>query len=83
MSTQQETRSSSGTAIDNLTYDLITVIQEKSKGLEAYQQYLQDAQSNQQCKQLFQQIQQQDQQAVQSLLGCLHDVMHNSSGGSQ
>jgi hypothetical protein len=83
MSMQQETRSSSGTAIDNLTYDLITVIHEKSKGLEAYQQYLQDSQGNQKCTQIFQQIQQQDQQAIQSLLGCLHDVMHNSSGGSQ
>jgi hypothetical protein len=76
MTMQQETRSGQAFAIDNLTYDLVTVIHEKSKGLEAFSKYLQDAQGNQKCSQLFQQIQQQDQQAVQQLLSCLHDEIH-------
>lgn len=57
--------------IDNLTYDLITLIHEKSKGLEAYQRYLQDAQGNQQARQLFQHLQEQEQQSVQQLLDVL------------
>ncbi|MBV9280092.1 MAG: hypothetical protein JOZ41_08435 [Chloroflexi bacterium] len=79
MSTQQETVSGTGQGIDNLTYDLITVIHEKSKGLEAYDRYMQDAQGNQQVSGLFQQIRQQDQQAVQQLTQALQQVL----GGSQ
>jgi predicted ribosome quality control (RQC) complex YloA/Tae2 family protein len=80
---QQETRSGQKHfAIDNLTYDLMTVISEKSKGLEAFDQYLQDAQSNQQVSQLFQQIRQQDQQAIQQLMQQLQQAMSSSRVGA-
>jgi hypothetical protein len=82
MTTQQETRNSAGEAIDNLCYDLITVIAEKSKGLEAYDKYEQDSQGNSQAQQIFQQLRQQDQQAVQSLLACLHDHLHSAHSDS-
>lgn len=78
MTMQQETRSTS-TAIDNLTYDLITVIQEKSKGLAAYETYIKDAQGNGKALQLFKQIQQHDQQEVKDLLQCLREVMQGST----
>ncbi len=57
--------------VDNLTYNLITLIYEKSKGLEAYQKYQQDAQGNQEVEQVFKTLQQQDQQAVQQLVQAL------------
>jgi Mg/Co/Ni transporter MgtE len=71
--------SSSGYAIDNLTYDLITIIHEKSQALEAYDKYIQDAQSNPQVAQLLQQIRQQDQQTIQQLMQHLGQTMGSSS----
>jgi hypothetical protein len=53
--------------LDNVTYDLVTILYEKSKGLEAYDKYMQDAQGDQQLAQLLQQIRQQDEQAIQQL----------------
>ena len=53
--------------LDDLTYDLIAVIYEKSKGLEAYDKYQRDAQSDQQLSQLFDQIRRQDEQQIQQL----------------
>jgi DNA-binding GntR family transcriptional regulator len=54
--------------LDNLTYDLITIIHEKSKALEAYDKYDRDAQEHQEIRQLLQQIRQQDEQAIQQLM---------------
>lgn len=53
--------------LDNLTFDLITIIHEKSKGLEAYDKYLRDAQSDQQLRQALEQIRSDDQRHVQQL----------------
>jgi len=61
--------------IDNLTYDIITLIYEKSKGLEAYDKYMKDAQANQECAQLFQRLRQQDEEAVRELKQHLHKVL--------
>ena len=60
-------QSSGSFPLDNLTYDLITVLYEKSKGLEAYDKYIRDAQNDQQAKQLFEQMRQQDEQCIQQL----------------
>ena len=70
---------SGSSPLDNLTYDLVTILYEKAKGLEAYDRYLQDAQSNQQASQLLQQIRQQDQQHVQQLQQLLSQVLGGSS----
>jgi hypothetical protein len=60
-------QSSGAFPLDNLTYDLVTVLYEKSKGLEAYDKYIRDAQNNQQAKQLFEQMRQQDELCIQLL----------------
>jgi bacterioferritin (cytochrome b1) len=60
-------QSSGNFPLDNLTYDLVTVLYEKSKGLEAYDKYIRDAQNDQQARQLFEQMRQQDEQFVQQL----------------
>jgi hypothetical protein len=67
MSNQGASGSSGNFPLDNLTYDLITILYEKSKGLEAYDKYQRDAQGNQQASQLLQQIRQQDEQHVRQL----------------
>lgn len=79
----QSGRGSSGSfPLDNLTYDLITIIYEKSKGLEAYDQYMQDAQGNQNVSSLLQQMRQQDQQNIQQLQQHLHQCLMNQGGQS-
>jgi exonuclease V gamma subunit len=49
----------------------VTLIHEKSKGLEAFDKYVQDAQSNNELSQLLQQIRQQDTENVQRLVQLL------------
>lgn len=56
-----------GSPMDNLTYDLVTALSSKLEGLEAYQKYLKDAQSDQQCKQLFEQLMRDDRQHAEQL----------------
>ena len=51
----------------DLTYDVITVLYEKSKALEAYDKYLQDAQGDPQVRQIFEQIRRQDEQSIEQL----------------
>jgi predicted ribosome quality control (RQC) complex YloA/Tae2 family protein len=69
--------------IDNLTYDIVTVLHEKAKGLEAYNEYLKDAQGDQKCTQLFQRLQQQDRQAVQELQQHLKELLSGAGQGRQ
>jgi len=82
--TAQQGHTDQGTAktgLDNLTYDLITVLHEKAKGLEAYDRYLADAQSNSEARQLLEKIRQADLQQVEQLRGCLSKVL--ASGNSR
>lgn len=75
--------SSGNFPLDNLTYDLVTILYEKSKGLEAYDKYMRDAQNDPQCSQLLQQLRQQDEQAVQQLQQHLGRLLGNQGGMSQ
>lgn len=67
--------------VDNLTFNLISVLHTKLEGLEAYQKYLKDAQGDQECQQLFQQLQQQDTQAAIQIQQ--HLQKHFSQHGSR
>jgi hypothetical protein len=60
-------QSSGNFPLDNVTFDLVTVLYEKSKGLEAYDKYIQDMQNDQQTRQLFEQMRQQDEQFIQQI----------------
>lgn len=53
--------------VDNLTYDLYTLIAEKLRGLEAYSEYIKDAGSDETTANLLRQLSQQDVQGVQQL----------------
>jgi hypothetical protein len=64
---QQSTSSSKNFPIDNLVFDLMMIIVQKSKGLEAMDQYLQDAQNNQRVKDSFEKIRKQEEECIREL----------------
>jgi hypothetical protein len=69
--------------VDNLTYDLISVLHEKLEGQEVYNTYMKDAQSDPQCQQLFQQLKQQDAQMIQQLMQQLHGRLSTFMSGGR
>ncbi|HYE64598.1 MAG TPA: hypothetical protein VD966_03385 [Pyrinomonadaceae bacterium] len=69
--------------LNDLTYDVIAILYEKSKALEAYDKYLRDAQNDQEVSQLFQQIRQQDEQHIQQLQQHLGRLLGNQAGASR
>jgi hypothetical protein len=68
-------------AINNLEYDLVTVLHNKSEAIQAYDKYIQDAQSqnSQPCVELFQKLQQQDVQTAQEIRQHLQQVMQHGA----
>lgn len=63
--------------ISNLEYDLLTVLQNKSEALKAYETYMQDAQAmnSQPCVELFQKLKQSDTEQAQEIRQHLQEVM--------
>ena len=55
--------------MENTSYDLLTTLQSKLEGLNAYDKFIKDAQQagDQDCATLFQQLKQQDSQSVEQL----------------
>ena len=72
-----------GGKIDNVLYNVVTVLHEKSKGLQAYDKYDRDLQGNNQIKQIFDEIRRNDEQAVQRLRDCLAQLLGASQGGQR
>lgn len=67
----QSNKSSESFPLDDLSYDLVTLLHEKSKGLEAYDKYLRDAADDSEAQQLLEQLRQQDTDAVEQLKECV------------
>ncbi|MEG4043971.1 hypothetical protein [Microcoleus sp. Pol17_C1] len=65
--------------ISNLEYDLLTVLQNKSEALKAYDTYMKDAQEmgSQPCAELFQKLQQTDMEHAQEIRQHLQQVMQH------
>jgi hypothetical protein len=63
--------------LDNLTYDLITLLHEKSKALEAYDKYIRDAGTDQELSRLLSRIRDEDRNHVQQLQQHLGRVIQN------
>ena len=53
--------------VDNLTYDLITALQNKLQAISVYDNFLRDAQGDESCKKIFQQLQQDDRKHAEML----------------
>ena len=69
----------SAAKINDALYNVITVLHEKSKGLEAYDKYEQDLQGNEEILEIFQEIRQNDEDAVQRLRECLQQLVSAES----
>lgn len=63
--------------ISNLEYDWLTVMQNKAKALQAYDEYMQDAReaNSQQCVELFQKLKQAEAEQIQEIRQHLMDAM--------
>jgi hypothetical protein len=53
--------------LDNLTYDIVSILHEKSQALEAYDDYMQDAQNDPEVAQLLADIRRHDEEDIQRL----------------
>lgn len=71
------TVANSPSAISNLEYDLLTVLQNKAEAVQMYSTYIQDAQeaNSQPCVELLRKLQQADSDQVQELRRHLQEVM--------
>jgi hypothetical protein len=70
MANQMSQTESGKYPLDNLTYDLISIIHNKSEALVAYDRYLQDAQSNERIRRSIEKLRLQDQECISEL--CEH-----------
>lgn len=83
MSSQSSSGQGGNFPLDDLTFDVITILHEKSKGLEAYRKYLNDARGNQEIARVIEQIIQQDQQTVQQLQQHLGNLLSQQGVSGQ
>ena len=67
--------------LDNNTYNVITVIHEKSKGLEAFDQYLEDA--DEKLRTMFEEIREQDSRFIEELQDHLRRLMGGEGAESE
>jgi len=64
--------------LDNNTYNVITVIHEKSKGLEAFDQYIEDA--DDELREIFHEIREQDTRYIEQLQDHLRRLIAGGEG---
>lgn len=75
-------RSSAHYPLDDLTYDVIAMLHHKSKGLEAFEQYLSDAQGNDEVRKTIEKIRSQDEECIGELQRHLLSLLGQSSQSS-
>jgi ferritin-like metal-binding protein YciE len=65
--------------LNDVSYDLLSVLQSKLDAIAIYEQYIEDAKDagNGQIEQLFEQIKQQDEQAADKLTNALETMVKN------
>lgn len=80
MAKTQSKQSGGQKPLDDLSYDLVTLVYEKSKGLEAYEKYMKDAKDDEQVASLLEELKAQDAEAVERIKTELIRVM---GAGSQ
>jgi hypothetical protein len=83
MANQSNRQTSGRFPLDDLSYDLITIIHEKSKGLEAFDKYLRDAQGNERVRQSLEKMRQQDEQCIGELSAHLGYILGQSGQSGQ
>lgn len=66
--------------IDDLTYDVLTVLHHKAKGLEAYDKYIRDAEDDDELQDIFQALRRQDEENVRILTEALAHRLDDELG---
>lgn len=68
--------------VDDLTYDWITLIQNKAQALKAYDAYIEDARkaNSQACADLFQRIHDEDVRHLEEAMKHLKKVLNGEMG---
>lgn len=61
--------------LENITFDVLTVLNKKSRALEALNTYIKDAQNHQEVRQLLESIRSQEEQQVEQLRNCLSQLL--------
>ena len=81
----KEQQGSTREPLSNLAYDWVTIIQNKSEAIRAYQKYIQDAQqaNSPECVQLMQRICDEDARHVQDATQHLMQVLGGEMGQGQ
>jgi hypothetical protein len=69
--------------IDDLTYDIVTVLHQKAKGLEAYDKYLEDASDDDELTSTLEEIRENDQRSIENLQRHLFRLMRENGRFSQ
>lgn len=64
---QANNRSGEDYPLDNLTFNLITIMHKKSKAIEAYDKYIEDAQDDEEISELIEEMRSQDEEYVMQL----------------
>jgi hypothetical protein len=75
-------KSTTDSPLDNITYDVITVIHEKAKGLEAFDQYIEDAAEDEELVDLLETIREQDEQSIEELKPHLARLLQQTAAQS-
>lgn len=66
--------------MNDLTYNVVTILHEKSKGLEAFDRYLEDARGDE-VEDLLEEIREQDERAIEELQDHLHRLLNAGRRG--
>ena len=67
--------------LDNLTYDIVSILHEKSQALEAYDDYIEDAQADPDTAKLLDDIRRHDEEDVQRLRSELSRLLTKNVSG--
>jgi hypothetical protein len=73
---ESDVEETSGFPLDDLTYDLITIIHAKSKALEAYGKYCEDAADHDEILSTLEEIRRQDEECVEQLQNHLTQMLN-------
>ena len=66
--------------LDDLTYDIVSILHEKSQALEAYDDYLEDADQEPDVKRVLEDIRRHDEEDVQKLRSELGRLLGRTTG---
>lgn len=66
--------------LDDLTYDIVSILHEKSQALEAYDDYLEDARAEPDVKRVLEDIRRHDEEDVQKLRSELGRLLGKTAG---